>query len=156
MRPMSYEIHLRGGPPASLVAELADATWTETGGETLLLTPRIDQEGLHRLVRVSGISESRSLELRQVTADGAGPTGRHVTGREPHEAAECYEVRLDGLLGPLLLATLPHTAASLESRNTLVLAPGEGGRELVDVLQLLLESGLEVESVREITPESPG
>ena len=66
------------------------------------------------------------------------------------------EVRIDGLLGPLLLATLPHTAASLESRNTVVLAPGEAGRELVDVLQLLLDSGLEVESVREVTPESPG
>jgi hypothetical protein len=79
-----------------------------------------------------------------------------MTGSGPPEVAERYEVRIDGLLGPLLLATLPHTAASLESRNTVVLAPGGGGRELVDVLQLLLDSGLEVESVREVTPESPG
>ncbi len=78
-----------------------------------------------------------------------------MTGSGPEEAAECYEVRLDGLLGPLLLATLPHTAASLESRNTVVLAQSAGGRELVDVLQLLLDSGLEVESVREVTQESP-
>ncbi len=75
MRPMSYEIHLRGGPPASLLEELADATWTETGGETLLLTPRIDQEGLHRLLSSLRDLGVPVLELRQVTAGGAGPTG---------------------------------------------------------------------------------
>ena len=76
MRPMTYEIHLRGAPPDSLVAELADATWTETGGETLLLTPRIDQEGLHRLVarlRDLGVA---FVEVRQVPADGDRPGGR--------------------------------------------------------------------------------
>jgi hypothetical protein len=61
-----------------------------------------------------------------------------------------YEVRTNGLLGPLLLDALPHAAVSLEPRHTLVLTETTDGRDLIDVLELLVANGVEVESVREV------
>jgi hypothetical protein len=68
MRQATYEIHLRGALPPELLASLAGATCTEASGETVLLTPDIDQESLHQLVgrlRDLGIE---LLELRQAGA----------------------------------------------------------------------------------------
>ena len=62
-----------------------------------------------------------------------------------------YEVRLKGLLGPSLLGALPHAAVSLSPRHTLVVTDGSDGRDLLDVLQLLVDSGVEVDSVREVS-----
>jgi hypothetical protein len=61
-----------------------------------------------------------------------------------------YEVRTSGLLGPLLLDALPHAAVSLEPRHTMVLTETTDGRDLVDVLELLVANGVEVDSVREV------
>ena len=61
-----------------------------------------------------------------------------------------YEVRTNGLLGPLLLDALPHAAVSHEPRHTLVLTETTDGRDLVDVLELLVANGVEVDSVREV------
>ena len=61
-----------------------------------------------------------------------------------------YEVRTNGLLGPLLLDALPHAAVSHEPRHTLVLTETSDGRDLVDVVELLVASGVEVESIREV------
>jgi hypothetical protein len=66
-----------------------------------------------------------------------------------------YELRINGLLGPLLLGTLPHAAASLEPRNTLVVTRGREGQDLLDVLQALADRGVQIESVREI-PDADG
>jgi hypothetical protein len=68
MRQATYEIHLRGALPPELLASLTGATYTEASGETVLLTPDIDQESLHQLVgrlRDLGIE---LLELRQASA----------------------------------------------------------------------------------------
>ena len=50
MRHTTYEIHVRGDLPPALLAELDGATSREVDGETVLLTPDIDQESLHQLV----------------------------------------------------------------------------------------------------------
>jgi hypothetical protein len=61
-----------------------------------------------------------------------------------------YEVRIKGLLGPLLLGALPHAAVTHEPLHTLVVTEDSDG--LLDVLQVLVDTGFEVDSVREVTP----
>jgi hypothetical protein len=63
-----------------------------------------------------------------------------------------YELRINGLLGPVLLGALPHEAVAHEPRHVVVMTSGEDGADLLDVLQLLVDTGVEVEAVREITP----
>ena len=62
-----------------------------------------------------------------------------------------YEVRINGLLGPPLLRALPHAAVSLEPQHTLVVTSGGDGADLLDVLQVLVDTGADVDSVREIS-----
>ena len=69
----------------------------------------------------------------------------------PDGSTGAYELRIKGLLGPVLLGALPHDAVALEPRHTLVVTSGEDGADLLDVLQLLVDTGVEVEAVREIT-----
>jgi hypothetical protein len=71
---------------------------------------------------------------------------------EPDAGTGAYELRINGLLGPVLLGALPHDAVSLEPRHTVVMTSGEDGADLLDVLQLLVATGVDVEAVREITP----
>lgn len=71
---------------------------------------------------------------------------------EPDDRTGAYELRIKGLLGPVLLGALPHDAVALEPRHTLVVTSGEDGADLLDVLQVLVDTGVEVEAVREITP----
>ena len=71
---------------------------------------------------------------------------------EPEGTTGAYELRINGLLGPVLLGALPHDAVSLEPRHTVVLTSVEDGADLLDVLKLLVDTGVEVEAVREITP----
>jgi len=69
---------------------------------------------------------------------------------------EAYEVRVNGLLGPILLGALPHSAVSLEPRHTLVVTREGNDSDLVELMRLLLDTGTEVVSVREIsTAERP-
>ena len=135
---------------------LPGATSTQAGGETLLLTPDLDQASLHQLVARLRDLGIELLELRQATtpkrsrrADGA------AVSRQPEQApdgsAGAYELRINGLLGPVLLGALPHDAVALEPRHTFVVTSGEDGADLLDVLQLLVDTGVEVEAVREIT-----
>ena len=70
---------------------------------------------------------------------------------EPDGRTGAYELRIKGLLGPVLLGALPHDAVALEPRHTLVVTSGEDGADLLDVLQLLVATGVEVDAVREIT-----
>ena len=71
----------------------------------------------------------------------------------PQQAGDrcAYEIRMKGLLGPLLLETLTYAAVSHEPRHTLVVTSAVGDRDLVDVLQLLVDTGVEVDSVREVS-----
>ena len=70
---------------------------------------------------------------------------------EPRRGREAYEIRVSGLLGPILLGALPHSAVSLEPRHTLVVTRGDGAGDLVDLLRLLLDTDIDVVSVREIS-----
>jgi hypothetical protein len=74
-----------------------------------------------------------------------------MTGDEPRREREAYEVRVNGLLGPILLGALPHSAVSLEPRHTLVVTRGGRAEDIVDLLRVLLETGIDVVSVREIS-----
>ena len=73
-----------------------------------------------------------------------------MTAPEPTDDRGTYEVRTNGLLGPLLLDALPHAAVSHQPRHTLVLTETSDGRDLIDVLELLVANGVEVDSVREV------
>ena len=71
--------------------------------------------------------------------------------QEPDDSTGAYELRIKGLLGPVLLGALPHDAVALEPRHTLLVTSGADGADLLDVLQLLVDTGVEVDAVREIT-----
>ena len=74
-----------------------------------------------------------------------------MSSGQPRREREAYEVRVNGLLGPILLGALPHSAVSLEPRHTLVVTRGGREGDLVDLLRLLLDTGVDVVSVREIS-----
>jgi hypothetical protein len=74
-----------------------------------------------------------------------------MSEHEPDDGTGAYELRVNGLLGPVLLGALPHDAFALEPRHTFVVTSGEDGADLLDVLQLLVETGVEVDAVREVT-----
>jgi hypothetical protein len=65
MRQATYEIRLRGALPPELLPSLPGATSTWAGGETLLLTPDLDQESLHQLVARLRDLGIELLELRK-------------------------------------------------------------------------------------------
>jgi hypothetical protein len=67
MRQATYEIRLRGALPPELLPSLPGATSTQAGGETLLLTPKLDQTSLHQLVARLRDLGIELLELRQAT-----------------------------------------------------------------------------------------
>ena len=68
---------------------------------------------------------------------------------QPAEELGTYEVRVSGPLGPLLLASLPHTAAARVEGQTVLITEADN-HDLVDVLARIVGSGLEVESVRHV------
>ena len=65
MRQATYEIRLRGALPPELLPSLPGATSTPSGGETLLLTPDLDQASLHQLVARLRDLGIELLELRK-------------------------------------------------------------------------------------------
>ena len=64
-----------------------------------------------------------------------------------------YEITVQGLLGPLLLSTLPHTAAARVERHSLLLMTSSDHADLVDLLRRIDDSGLEVDTVRVVSQE---
>jgi hypothetical protein len=73
-----------------------------------------------------------------------------VTARDPDDGRAAYELRINGLLGPVLLGVLPHAAVSLAPRHTLRVTVDEGD-DLLDVLQAIVATGVEVDAVRRIS-----
>jgi hypothetical protein len=77
-----------------------------------------------------------------------------VSSPEPREGFDRYELRISGLLGPVLLSALPHAAVSLEPKHTLVLTE-DVEPDLTRVMALvrrLVDRGVEVDSIRRISP----
>jgi hypothetical protein len=62
-----------------------------------------------------------------------------------------YEVRVQGWLGPLLLSALPHAAIARLPSHTLLIAEASDEADLVAIVQRIIASGVEVESVRATT-----
>jgi hypothetical protein len=65
-----------------------------------------------------------------------------------------YELRVRGLLGPLLLASLPHTAARRMPDHSVLITDSTDTRDVVELVRLIVGRGLEVDSVRTVTRES--
>jgi hypothetical protein len=79
-----------------------------------------------------------------------------MTGQPQRSDLGKYEVRVHGLLGPLLLSALPHVAAEPVPRHTLLVTDGSNGRDLVDIVRLIVATGLDVVSVRGVErPNEP-
>lgn len=147
----TYEIRLRGALPPELMPCFPGAICTEAGGETVLLTPDLDQRSLHQFV---GALRDLGIELLGVTSGADVETlppqpGRHSSQHEPEGRAAAWELRINGLLGPVLLGALPHDAVSLEPRHTFVVTSGQDGADLLDILQVLVDSGAEVDAVHQ-------
>jgi hypothetical protein len=147
----TYEIRLRGAIPPELLPCLPGASCTEAGGETVLLTPDLDQRSLHEFV---GALRDLGIELLGVTSGAEVESltprpGRDLSQHEPEVRAAVWELRINGLLGPVLLAALPHDAVSLEPQHTLVVTNGQDGATLLDILQLLIDCGAEVDAVHQ-------
>jgi hypothetical protein len=70
--------------------------------------------------------------------------------QQPGDGRAAYELRVNGLLGPALLGALPHAAVSLTPRHTLRVTLDEDA-DLLDVLQAIMDTGVEVDAVREIS-----
>lgn len=64
-----------------------------------------------------------------------------------------YEIRVHGVLGPLLLSTLPHTSATRVERHSVLITETTDGPDVVELLGLIVDSGLEVDSIRAISRE---
>ena len=80
-----------------------------------------------------------------------------MSSADPHDGLDRYELRIGGLLGPVLLTALPHAAVSLEPRHVLVLTK-ELEPDLSTVMSLvhrLVDRGVEVDSIRRISRSDP-
>jgi hypothetical protein len=147
----TYEIRLRGALPPELLPCIPGAICTEAGGETVLLTPDLDQRSLHEFV---GALRDLGIELLGATSGAEVESliprpGRDTSQHEPEDRAAAWELRINGLLGPVLLGALPHDAVALEPKHTLVVTSGQDGATLLDILQLLVDSGAEVVAVHQ-------
>jgi hypothetical protein len=69
---------------------------------------------------------------------------------DPDDGRAAYELRINGLLGPVLLGALPHAAVSHAPSHTLRVTVDEGA-DLLDVLQAIVDTGVEMDAVREIS-----
>jgi hypothetical protein len=77
-----------------------------------------------------------------------------VSSVDRSDGLETYEIRIRGLLGPVLLSALPHAAVSLEPQHSVVLT-ADVGSDLSHVLRLvqcLVDRGVEVDSIRRTSP----
>jgi hypothetical protein len=73
-----------------------------------------------------------------------------MTSPDPDDGRAAYELRINGLLGPVLLKALPHAAVSRAPRHTLRVMVDDDVA-LLEVLQAIVDTGVEVDAVREIS-----
>jgi hypothetical protein len=71
-----------------------------------------------------------------------------MTRPEHRAQLACYELRVHGRLGPLLLSALPHAVAARVPEQSLLLTVEADDQDILDILGVLAATGLEVESVR--------
>ena len=73
-----------------------------------------------------------------------------MSRHEPDSGRAAYELRINGRLGPVLLSALPHAAVSRAPRHTLRVTVDDDA-DLLDVLQAIVDTGIEVDAVREVS-----
>jgi hypothetical protein len=71
-----------------------------------------------------------------------------MTDHDPTTNLRTYELRVRGRLGPLLLSAIPHATVARVPEHTVVVTTGSDERDLFDIVQLMVDVGVEVESVR--------
>jgi len=76
-------------------------------------------------------------------------------GRQSGELGT-YELRVRGRLGDLFLSALPHAIAVRLPGHTCLITEPLDDRDLVEVVRMMVSTGLEVESIREASSGPPG
>jgi hypothetical protein len=76
-----------------------------------------------------------------------------MTDDEPGAELSTYELRVLGQLGPLLLSALPHAVDARVPGHTVLITEASDELDLVEVVRLLVATGLEVDSIRETKHE---
>jgi hypothetical protein len=71
-----------------------------------------------------------------------------MTDHEPTTNLRTYELRVRGRLGPLLLSAIPHATVASVPEHTLVITTRSDDKDLFDIVRLMVDGGVEVESVR--------
>ena len=61
-----------------------------------------------------------------------------------------YELRVRGNLGPLLLSAIPHATVARVPEHTVLVTAGSADEDLLAIVRLMIDAGVEVESIREI------
>lgn len=146
----SFEITVHGVAPDRLVETLGARPPTVLPDQTVLVTTRTDQDGLYDLMcRLRDVN----LEVTEVRTD-ARAAGRHhpteaASGRAGGPRRATYELRIDGLLGPVLLSSLPAVSVARVPQGALAIRLRTDD-DVCGVLRTLVESGLEVLSLRRV------
>jgi hypothetical protein len=144
----TYEVHLQGSPPETLIARFAPTLVGRMPAQTVLMRRVASQDELATLlerVLALGLMLNEVHELR--VASRAPTTMRRVAGeRTVHRA---YEVRIDGQLDEGLLRYLRWNHRHLPEQAALRL---EGTcDEVHEFLSACCQLGLGIERVRRVT-----
>jgi hypothetical protein len=145
----TYEVHLHGKPPETLVARFAPSDMGRTSTQTVLMRRVSSQDelaGLLERVLAMGLVLDEVRELR-VASSAPGPARPSSRRRGVHRA---YEVRVHGVLDPSLLRFLGWQHRHLPEFTALSV---EGTPEHVhEFLGACCRLGLGLEQVRRVTP----
>jgi hypothetical protein len=124
---VTFEVWVDGVVPEALLVELPTGRVAVLPVHTVLRGSLQDQAVLHEVInRMYGLG-LELIEVRRVTAAAAHEpssppqaTGRPTIGAEPVSDEPRYEVRVRGLLGPVLESALPELIAAPAGPFTLV------------------------------------
>lgn len=144
----TYEVHLQGSPPETLIARFAPTLVGRVPAQTVLMRRVTSQDELATLlerVLAVGLVLNDVHELR--VASRAPDATRQVTGQRT--VSRAYEVRVDGQLDEALLRFLRWKHRYLPEQAALTL---EGTTEEVhEFLSACCRLGLGIERVRRLT-----
>jgi hypothetical protein len=76
-----------------------------------------------------------------------------MTDEEETADLAAYELRVHGELGPLLLSALPHAAVARVPEHSVLVTAGSDDTDFLEIVQLIVAVGVEIESVRRATHE---
>ena len=75
-----------------------------------------------------------------------------MTDEQSHSDLRTYELRVRGMLGPLLLSAIPHAAvARVPEHSVLMVRAPSGDKDLVEIVRQIIALGVEIQSIRATT-----